>query len=212
MNPGRILLRLGMLWVFLVIGGAVLAYLFTSPTGLPGLRVVFASSTCAVSPFGATNAGAVNRLLSSSDADGRASANLVLTRPFVVVDGEGSSIKYTSTDDPKLGSLAGWAFPSNAQRYVAFTASSVNTAPLVCGTVNAAVPLGATLGALTGDEVAVAASTTTAFGNTSYNGITQAVFGFVPLAVGLAFVLPVIGSIGIGGYAAYNKLRSSREV
>lgn len=45
-----------------------------------------------------------------------------------------------------------------------------------------------------------------------YGGIVGAVANFIPLVVGLAFVLPVLAAIGLGGYALWNKARNGRNM
>lgn len=45
-----------------------------------------------------------------------------------------------------------------------------------------------------------------------YGGIVGAVAGFIPLAVGLAFVLPVLGAIGIGGYMLWSRARNGNSM
>ena len=46
----------------------------------------------------------------------------------------------------------------------------------------------------------------------SYGGIVSALAGFVPLLVALAFVLPILGAVGIGGYMAYSAVRRRGEM
>lgn len=54
---------------------------------------------------------------------------------------------------------------------------------------------------LTSDNAAAAAQSST------YGSIIQAVAGFIPLIVILAFILPVLGGLGMGGYMLWSNFR-----
>lgn len=206
MNPGRILVRLGMLWVFLVIGGAVLSYLFTSPSGLPGLAVVFASNTCTVTGGSGTPVGPTASQLAAFGLSYLPSGATfeVVENEAVIAVGRGTSQGTALNGEPQITGWSGsdyiFAYPSNGSRVV-FEGSSAPTNSVCNGTLLTA----------TSTAAGITAMSPTSFSSTSYSGITQAVFGFVPLVVALAFIVPVLGAIGMGGYSVYNKLRTSRE-
>lgn len=207
MNPGRILIRLGMLWVFLVIGGSVLVYLFTSPTGLPGLAVIFASNTCTVTAAsGAVPGPTASQLAAFGLSYQPASTTFdVVGGESVIAVGRGTGQSTALNGEPQITGWTGtnyvFAYPSNGTRVV--FAGSVAPSNNACDSV-------AVSQSASGAGIAVASPT--AFSNTEYSGITQAVFGFVPLVVALAFVLPVLGVIGFGAYQGYNRLRTAKEV
>lgn len=210
----RILITIAGVWLFIVIGGAIMGNLVAPGGAIHQTNLLFADATCTVSATADTYALNQNAALASATT-----TNFNVRFPtanFQVPNNQAPTIKYTISGADNglyLGAIipataAWWAYPSQPLRIVAITASQGTPPTNALCNSQALNPVTFAAGA---GNVSVGSSTPTAMSQTSYSGIAQSIYGFVPLVILIAFVAPVFALIGIAGFTIRNRFSTRDE-